>query len=195
MSIASLKQLASVFSNCPEDNKNECVDREKHMQVSDFNMLKEILKEGEYKLEGYDYNKKESRVGETSITYTTNNTIKLDYKIVVGDKAIRSWGTINMDSTNRIYSHSTTTAEKYNANKLLKVISIDKRSAVLSGFGSSTSTEKYYCGTNIKKIIKLIDDNTFFVETRFNNKKATETTYTKRPVEVGNTLIQPPARG
>jgi hypothetical protein len=167
----------SVFANCPEDNKNDCVDREKHIQVSELDALKEFLQEGNYKLEGYDYNRKESRVGETSITYTTNNTIKLEYKLVVGDKAIRSSGTINMDSTNRIYSNSTTTAENYNANKQLKLISIDKSWAVFSGFGSSTSTEKYYCGTNIKKIVKLIDDNTFFVETRFNNKKATETTY------------------
>jgi hypothetical protein len=179
MSIASLKQLVSVFANCPEDNKNDCVDREKHIQVSELDALKELLTEGNFNLEGYDYCRSEPCVGIAIIAYIHNNRIRVENEMTVGNKAIRRIGSINMDSTNRIYSNSTTTAEKYNATKQLKLISIDKRKAVFSGFGSSTSTEKYYCGTNIKKIITLIDENTFFVETRFNDKKASETTYSR----------------
>jgi len=184
MSIASLKQLASVFSNCPEDNKNECVDREKHIQVSDFNMLKEILKEGEYSMEGVDYNKKESCTGETSITHASN-IITVDHTILINNEVIPRFVTISMDSSNRIYSNSTTQGENYTAKKQLKVISISSNEVIFSGNGSSTSTENYYCGANIKKIIKAIDDNTFSIETIFGGEKAYHETYTKKQVSVG----------
>ena len=113
MSIASLKQLASVFSNCPEDNKNECVDREKHIQVSDFDPLKEILKEGEYIIEGHDYNIKDSYNGEASITYTSSTiNTAINYTFASGDgEVIPRSVTLNMDSSNRVYYQSTTSSK------------------------------------------------------------------------------------
>ena len=183
MSIASLKQLASVFSNCPEDNKNECVDREKHIQVSDFNMLKEILKEGEYIMTGIDYNKKKS-IGKLNITHT-NSSIMLDNAIIFVDELITRVGTIGVDLTNRVYYNSTTQGENYTAKKQLKVISISHTEVIFIGNGSSLSTENYHCGENIKKILKKIDDNTFSIETIIGGEKAYHNTYTRTQVSVG----------
>lgn len=188
MSIASLKQLASVFSNCPEDNKNECVDREKHIQVSDFDTLKEILKEGEYSIEGYDYNRKDSYNGEASITYTSSTiSTAIKYTFALGDgEVIPRSVTLNMDSSNRVYYQSTTSSKKYVANKQLKVSSISPTEVTCSGYGSSASTENYYCGANIKKIIKAIDNNKFSIETSFFGETSSYTTYTRTQVDVGD---------
>ena len=187
MSIASLKQLASVFSNCPEDNKNECVDKEKHMQVSDFNMLKEILKEGEYNMTGIDYKQKKS-IGKLNITQT-NSSIMLDNAIVFVDEAITRVGTIGVDLTNRVYYNSTTQGENYTAKKQLNVISISHTEVIFSGNGSSLSTENYHCGENIKKILTQIDDNSFSIETTFGGKKGYVNEYRKQ-VDVGDFVAQ-----
>ena len=188
MSIASLKQLASVFSNCPEDNKNECVGREKHIQVSDFDTLKEILKEGEYFMEGVDYKKKKTSKGKTSITHASN-IITLDHTFVFNNEVFRRLVTIRVDSSNRVYSNSTTVGENYTAEKNLQVISISLTEATFSGYGSSTSTENYYCGENIKKILKKIDDNTFSIETILGGKKAYRNTYTRRRADGGDAVL------
>ena len=188
MSIASLKQLASVFSNCPEDNKNECVDREKHIQVSDFNMLKEILKEGEYSMEGVDYNKKESCTGETSITHASNRINISSTFSFKDNKDFVRYGPISLDSSNRVYAQSTTVGENYTAEKHFILSSISSNEVILLGYGSSTSTENYYCGANIKKIIKAIDEKTFSIETTLGGEKASDTTYTRRPVSVGDEM-------
>ena len=184
MSIASLKQLASVFSNCPEDNKNECVGREKHIQVSDFNTLKEILKAGEYIMEGVDYKKKKTSKGKTSITHASN-IITIDNTFVFNNEVFRIVAKIGVDSSNRVYFNSTTVGENYTAKKNLQVTSISLTEATFSGYGSSTSTEKYYCGENIKKILKKIDDNTFSIETIIGGEKAYHNTYTRTQVSVG----------
>ena len=184
MSIASLKQLASVFSNCPEDNKNECVGREKHIQVSDFNTLKEILKAGEYNMEGYDYKKKKTSIGQVSITYT-NTGITIDNTFVFNNEVFRRVVTIRVDSSNRVYSNSTTVGENYMAEKNLQVTSISLTEATFSGYGSSTSTKNYHCGENIKKIFKKIDDNTFSIETIIGGEKAYHNTYTRTQFDVG----------
>ena len=190
MSIASLKQLASVFSNCPEDNKNECVDREKHIQVSDFDTLKEILKEGEYIMRGLDDNKKKTSKGRAFINHTTS-IITVDNAILFGDKAIRRVANISMDSSKRVYSHSITQGETYRAEKQLKVISISPNQVIFSGYGSSMSTENYHCGANIKKILKPIDNNNFSIETILDGKKAYFNKYTRTQVADGEERRDP----
>jgi hypothetical protein len=68
----------------------------------------------------------------------------------------------------------------WSAAKNMKCVSMDKNSVTLAGYGSSTSTEKYHCGTNIKKVFTKTGDDSFSIETHLDGKKAYHCDYKQR---------------
>lgn len=182
-----VKQLARVIANCPEKNLKECLDDIKHPVVGDLETLKDIMPSGTYGMSGTDYNKQTDYNGTLNVSHD-DSSIQLDSKFKLlpwadGAKEIARTGLISADSTSRLFYSSTTKkphGEQFAATKNLKCVSKDGNSVTWLGYGSSTSTEKYHCGTNIKKVFTKIGNDSFSIETHLDGKKAYHCDYKQR---------------
>jgi hypothetical protein len=168
-----------------QENNNNCLDREKQIQVNDLDMLKDLLQEGRYVMEGIHYSTNDTFSGEATLTHTSNSIKYSSCMVHIDGSTMESEETHSIDSTYRVYTYSSTKGTNtkgryFMATKQLKLISIQKNKAQLSGYGSSTSTEKFHCGANIEKVIKLLDNNSFRIETTLDGKKAYDITYKRR---------------
>lgn len=171
----SLKQLARIIANCPEDNN--CVDRKEHPTGGYLETMKSILPPGKYVMDGWDYINNKN-YGGTLIVNHEENSLQLESNInVMGSQhvQVRMQGKISGDSTKRAYYTSTTNmvhSAGYRAEKRMKCVSKHGNSVTLLGYGSSTLTEKYHCGTNIKKVCKKTGTNSFRIDTYLNGQRA-----------------------
>ena len=181
----SLKPLARIIANCPEKTPKLCVDDIKHSVGNYLETLKIIIPAGSYVMTGTDYNKQEEFEGNLSASHDESSIhLESNLKFLHGDGLeIARAGTISTDSTHRgFYSSSTTRrgARVWSAQKSMKCVSMDNKSVTLTGYGSSTSTEKYHCGATIKKVITKTGDDSFRVETYLGDQKAYQCDYKQR---------------
>ena len=139
-------------------------------------------------MKGFDYTKNAAFDGTLNVIHDDSNSIQLDSKFTfdgstsIGVPVLRS-GKISADSTGRTYYSSNTKKKHYvpfRATKNLKCVSKDGNSVTLVGYGSSTSTEKYHCGTNIKKVFTKTGNDSFSIETHLDGKKAYYCHYKQR---------------
>tara|TARA_Y100000816_G_scaffold79928_1_gene54574 strand:+ start:31 stop:648 length:618 start_codon:yes stop_codon:yes gene_type:complete len=171
-------------------DKKDKNDKKKLEDSNDFVLLKNILKEGSYKTNSYDYNNKKKGNGMIKITHS-NNKIEIDHEMnikseIAGDKntndnhVLKRTGTIKLDSYNRIYVNQQTNCTKINqgisqqakrAVKNMELHSISESEAIFVGSGSSHSTKKYHGLSSIKKIIRKKDDNSFVIDTYLDEKR------------------------
>lgn len=185
----SLKNFARIIANCPEKTPKLCADDSIHTSDPSYlDTLKYIMPGGTYDMKGFDYTKNAAFDGTLNVIHDDSNSIQLDSKFTfdgstsIGVPVLRS-GKISTDSTGRTYYSSTTKkphGEQFAARKNMKCVSKNGDSVTWLGYGSSTSTEKYHCGTNIKKVFTKIGNDSFSIETHLDGKKAYVCNYKQR---------------
>lgn len=184
----SLQKFARIIANCPEKTPKLCVDDIPHPVSSYLETLKFMMPVETYEMTGFDYIKRAPFDG-TLIVSHDENSINTDVQCKFGDlvranEEFSRAGTISADSTGRVsYNNSSTLKQNemgWFALKSLKCVSKDEKSVTLVGYGSSTSTEKYHCGTNIKKVFTKTGNDSFNVETYLDGKKAYVCDYKQR---------------
>jgi len=183
----SLKKLARIIANCPEKTPNLCVDDINHPYDPDYlETLKEMIPIGTYDMKGTDYNKNVELWGTLNVSHDENRMLfDVDLQLDPDGVRIRREGTVNADSIDRVYYTSNTKTlddAPFRATKQMKCVSKDVDSVTFVGYGSSTSTGKYHCGTNVKKVFISTGSGAFRVETYLNDKLSYWVEYTRRKV-------------
>lgn len=183
----SLKNLARIIANCPEKHPNLCVDDITHPSDPYYlDTLKTMIPLGTYDMKGYDSNKNAELRGTLDVSYGEKSIhfdVQFKFPIISEDEVIRREGKVSADSTGKaVYSTMTTKSgfAPFKATKQMKCVSKDVDSVTFVGYGSSTSTGKYHCGTNVKKIFTSTGPNSFRVETYLDDKPAYRFDYQRK---------------